>query len=63
MAKMRENKFGEIIRISGPIIDVLFKGSVPEIYEALEIDLGKGKTLVLETEFELGNEEVRTLAL
>jgi F-type H+/Na+-transporting ATPase subunit beta len=54
---------GEIIRISGPVVDILFKGEVPEIYEALKIDLGKGRELILETEFELGNKEIRALAL
>jgi F-type H+-transporting ATPase subunit beta len=54
---------GIIISIQGPIIDVRFEGKVPAIYEALTIDLGKGKTLVLETEFEMGNNEVRTIAM
>src|SRR3989344_8812692 len=53
---------GSIIRIQGPVIDVFFKDAVPQIFEALEIILDKGK-LVLETEFEIGNNEVRTLAL
>lgn len=57
-----KNQEGKIIRIQGPIIDVIFKDSVPQIYEALEIE-NNGEKLVLETEFELGNEEVRTLAL
>lgn len=54
---------GTIIRIQGPVIDVQFEKDVPEIYEALKIDLGKGKELILETEFELGNKEVRTIAM
>jgi len=62
MPTKNKNQEGKIIRIQGPIIDVIFKGSVPEIYEALEID-NNGEKLTLETEFELGNEEVRTLAL
>lgn len=53
---------GTVIRIQGPIIDVLFKNEVPQVYEALEIDLGNN-TLILETEFEIGNSEVRALAL
>ncbi len=53
---------GTIIRIQGPIVDVLFRGEVPKIYEALKVDL-LGETLILETEFEIGNGEVRTLAL
>ena len=53
---------GSIIRIQGPVIDVFFKDDVPQIFEALEIILDKGK-LILETELEIGNNEVRTLAL
>ena len=54
---------GIIIRIQGAIVDVRFDKEVPAIYEALKIDLGKGKTLILETEFEMGNSEVRTIAM
>lgn len=54
---------GKVIRIQGAIVDVRFDKEPPAIYEALEIDLGKNKTLVLETEFELGNNEVRTIAM
>lgn len=54
---------GIIVSIQGPIIDVRFEKEVPMIYEALTIDLEKGKTLVLETEFEMGNNEVRTIAM
>src|SRR3990167_715984 len=54
---------GQIIRISGPVVDVLFTDEVPQIYEALEIDIKDDKKLVLETEFELGNSVVRALAL
>jgi F-type H+/Na+-transporting ATPase subunit beta len=64
MPKKKSNKtVGEIIRIQGPVIDVLFGKEVPEIYEALEVETGKNEILTLETEFELGNGEVRTLAL
>jgi F-type H+-transporting ATPase subunit beta len=53
---------GIIIRIQGPVIDVKFDNEIPEVYEALEIKNGD-QNLTLETEFELGNFEVRTLAL
>lgn len=60
---MAQTKNGKVIRISGAVIDVKFEaGNIPEIYEALEIELN-GKTLVLETEFELENFEVRTIAM
>ena len=54
---------GIIVRIQGAIVDVRFDKDVPAIYEALKIDLGKDKTLILETEFEMGNNEVRTIAM
>ena len=54
---------GIVIRIQGPIVDVRFEKDVPTIYESLKVDLGKGKELILETEFEMGNNEVRTIAM
>lgn len=60
---MAKSTDGKVIRISGAVIDVKFEsGNVPEIYEALYIELN-GKTLVLETELELENAEVRTIAM
>ncbi len=63
MADTKSKNIGEVIRIQGPIVDVAFRDEVPEIYEALIIETGKGEQLVLETEFELGENQVRTLAL
>lgn len=60
---LSKNIEGTIIRVQGPIVDVLFKNGVPQIFEALTINLEKEKELVLETEFEIGDNEVRTLAL
>jgi len=64
---MKENliKQGEgiVIRVQGPIVDVRFNNEIPEIYEALEINLNSNEKLVLETEFQLENFEVRTLAI
>lgn len=54
---------GAVIRVQGAIVDVRFTGDVPAIYEALTIDVPGGKQLVLETEFQFENGEVRTLAL
>lgn len=54
---------GKVLRIQGAVIDIKFDlNNLPEIYEALEIDL-EGKTLVLETQFELENGEVRAIAM
>src|SRR5258706_4364694 len=55
---------GIIIKIQGPVVDVRFKDEVPQINEALLVPLGKnGLSLTLEVAFELGNKEVRALAL
>ena len=60
---MANDKFGSIIRISGAVIDVKFDlDNMPGIYEALEVENG-GKTLVLETQFQLENAEARTIAM
>ena len=61
MEKVQKNE-GVIIRIQGPVVDVSFPNGVPNIYEALEVKLEKGK-LILETENDFGNNEVRALAL
>ncbi len=54
---------GIVVRIQGAIVDVRFEKDVPAIYESLKINVGNGKTLILETEFEMGNNEVRTIAM
>ncbi len=54
---------GQIIRIAGPVVDVRFEESTPQVYEALEVDLGKGQKLVLETALIIGDNEVKTLAM
>src|SRR3972149_7999339 len=54
---------GIIISIQGPVVDVRFDREVPNIYEALELNIDSKKTLILETQFEMDNFEVRALAL
>ena len=57
-------KKGKIIQIIGAVIDVLFEqGELPEIYNALEINLPDGKKLILEVALHLGDDKVRTIAL
>lgn len=53
---------GMIVRIQGPVIDVYFEGKLPEIYEALTVELSNKTTLTLEVEFSIGDHEVRTIA-
>jgi F-type H+/Na+-transporting ATPase subunit beta len=54
---------GKVIRVQGPVIDVEFTGPMPTVYEALELPREGREPLILETEFVLGNGEVRALAL
>jgi F-type H+-transporting ATPase subunit beta len=54
---------GKIKQIIGPVIDVEFEGGViPGVYNALEVKNGD-KTIVLETEYHLGGNMVRTVAM
>lgn len=53
---------GIIVRIAGPVVDVYFEGDLPQIFEALTIDLPNKTQLTLEVEFEIGDHEVKTLA-
>lgn len=67
MPKITENKKqkaneGIVIGISGPVVDVYFKNTLPSIYEALEIALPNKETLVLEVQFSTGDNEVKALA-
>lgn len=59
----KTNDSGKIVRIAGPVVDVRFENSAPLVNEALTIDLGAGKQLVLETALIIGDNEVKTLAM
>ncbi len=67
---------GKISQIIGPVVDVEFEKQLPEIYSALEVDLGIGsqsdaagdpipssRKLVLETHQHLGGNKVRAVAM
>ncbi|CAN5570535.1 F0F1 ATP synthase subunit beta [soil metagenome] len=55
---------GRIVQVQGVVVDVEFPGGdLPEIYEALEVDMGQGTTLVLEVQQHLGNDWVRAVAM
>jgi len=54
---------GKITQIIGAVVDCSFEGeSLPKIYDALEVMIGKER-LVLETQQHLGGNEVRTVAM
>jgi F-type H+/Na+-transporting ATPase subunit beta len=54
---------GKISQIIGPIVDVIFEDSVPEIYTALMIEREGKEPLYLEVEQQLSQTEVRCLGL
>ena len=53
---------GTIKRIIGPVVDVDFGETLPDIYTALEVMNGN-KKLILETEQHLGGGVVRAVAM
>jgi F-type H+/Na+-transporting ATPase subunit beta len=56
---------GKIIQVIGPVVDVMFdeKVSLPEIYDALEIERAGQSPLVLECQQHIGEKTVRTIAM
>src|SRR6476661_4529684 len=56
-------KVGKVKQIIGAVVDVQFEGSLPEIFNALEIKRDNGDTLVLEVQTHLGEDSVRTIAM
>jgi len=60
-AKKKKN-IGKIVKVVGPIVDVLFEDQVPHIFNALEVQKD-GKSLILEVVLQLGENIVRTIAM
>lgn len=58
----KTNKIGKILQVMGPVVDVYFEDGVPEVYNALTIDLN-GEKVYLEVAAHLGLNEVRTFAM
>ncbi len=56
---------GRVFQVIGPVVDVEFEGEhLPDIYTALEVEgRAAGNRLVLETQQNLGNGVVRTIAM
>jgi F-type H+-transporting ATPase subunit beta len=54
---------GKIKQIIGAVVDVQFKGKLPEIYNALELKRPDGGTLVMEVQQHLGEDSVRCIAM
>src|SRR5215213_6096903 len=54
---------GKIKQIIGAVVDVQFEGTLPEIFNALELKRQNGETLVLEAQQHLGEDSVRCIAM
>ncbi|MGX5820820.1 F0F1 ATP synthase subunit beta [Chitinophaga lutea] len=54
---------GKIKQIIGPVVDVHFEGTLPEIYNALELTRENGQKVVLEVQQHLGEDSVRTVSM
>ena len=55
---------GHVVQVIGTVVDVEFPAdNLPDIYNAVDIDMGDGKTLVVEVQQHMGNNWVRCLAM
>jgi F-type H+-transporting ATPase subunit beta len=55
---------GKVVQVIGPVVDIKFESeSLPNIYNALEIDMGDNKRLIVEVELHTGDDVVRTIAM
>jgi F-type H+-transporting ATPase subunit beta len=55
---------GKVVQIQGGVVDVLFPPEqLPEIYEAINVIRPGQKELVIEVQLDLGNDEVRCVAM
>jgi F-type H+-transporting ATPase subunit beta len=61
-----DSNVGKVIEIKGVVLDVVFPGQLPQIYNALEIQVGsngESRTLVAEVQQHLGDDRVRAVAM
>lgn len=64
MSEAEQKVVGKVVQVIGVVLDVEFpEGSLPEIYNALEIERADGTTLTLEVEQHLGEDRVRCVAM
>jgi F-type H+/Na+-transporting ATPase subunit beta len=62
---MQEKKTGKITQIIGPVVDVYFEQDVklPDIYDALEVMTKDGVPVILECQYDIGENRIRTIAM
>ncbi len=61
---MAEQLVGTVMSVIGPVVDFVFPdGRLPEIYDAIYVDLGNGRMETFEVEQQLGNSVVRAVCM
>ena len=56
-------RVGKVVQVIGPVIDIRFEeGSLPNIYNSVEIDMGD-KKIIAEVEQHIGDDIVRTISM
>jgi len=68
MPEQNDQQPGRIVEIKGVVIDVVFPGTLPEIYTALRIDVPardgqEERSLIAEVQQHLGDDRVRAVAM
>ena len=60
---MSEEKYGRIVQIIGPVIDVAFddESHLPNLLDALEIERANGDKLITEVQQDIGENTMRTI--
>jgi F-type H+/Na+-transporting ATPase subunit beta len=62
---MQDQKAGTISQIIGPVVDVVFSEgkTLPNIYDALEVKTESGHSVILECQYGIGENTMRTIAM
>lgn len=61
---MSEQIVGTVQSVIGPVVDFLFPdGTLPEIYDAVKVQMDDGSTLTFEVEQQLGDNVVRSVSM
>jgi F-type H+-transporting ATPase subunit beta len=63
MPEERNGNVGTIVEIKGVVIDVVFPEELPGIYNALQVEMPGGGTLIAEVQQHLGDDRVRAVAM
>src|SRR6476646_2852952 len=59
----RMSKVGKVKQVIGAVVDVQFEGTLPQIYNSLELKRQNGDILVMEVQQHLGEDSVRCIAM